>query len=343
MNLTYVGYSQNGLGNQFCSLQLFAGLLGHFKDNNINLVWKLPYNNIQDPQMEQHNKVDTSKIDKHLNNSYTPTLFDLVDFDYDNYTLHKNDYFIKDRSSVNLINAQNSYLNVSGNTVNEQEFSCGKQKIDLKEDMHNIITMTLIWYSRFFYDRSNDIDKNISKFRFKQEYYDLAEKIAKHYGKFNGTQIRLMPDHHQYYKFNSEYLNDGLNKFDDNSLPVLCSIDDFNSNLINNNKLILLEDIILGEFLEDFKQLKFKHRITVALISALVMSMADDFVGTPFSTFSTMIYQLRNNRVDERWKYYPSNNPLFSSYDVNTKPYSWSNLSGTVSWERDWKESKLNV
>lgn len=345
MSLTYIGYSQNGLGNQFCSLQLFAGLLGQFKDTNINLVWKLPYNNMQDPQVERHNKVNTSKIDKYLDNSKNPTLFDLVDFDYDNYTLYENDYFIKNRSKVNLIHAQKSYMNVSGNTKDEDRFSCGKTKIDLKEDMHNLITMTLVWYSRFFYDRSADIDNNLSKFKFKKEYYELAEKIAKHYGKYNGTQLRLMPDHHQYYKFTRDKFEEGLNKFDDNSLPILCSVDDFNHNYIvgNKDRLILLEDIIMQEFLDDFKQLEFQHRITVALISALVMSRADDFIGTPFSTFSTMIYQLRNNRVDERWKYYPSNNPLFSSYDVNTTPYSWSNLTGTVSWERDWKESKLNV
>jgi hypothetical protein len=343
MNLTYIGYSQNGLGNQFCSLQLFAGLLAHYKDINLDLVWRLPYNNIQDPQGESHNKVNTSKIDKYLDNSKTPTLFDLVDFNYDNYTLHANDWFLKERSSINLINAQNSYINVSGNTVNEQAFSCGKERIELKEDTNNLITTTLVWYSRFFYDRSKDIDNNLSRFKFKKEYYEIAEKIAKHYGKFNGTQIRIMPDHHQYYKFSKDGLDAGLQKFDDSSLPILCSVDDFNHKDINNDKLILIEDILFTEFLDDFKQLEYQHRITVALISALVMSMAEDFVGTPFSTFSTMIYQLRNNRIDERWKYYPSSNQIFSSYNADTKPYSWCNIGGTVSWERDWKESKLNV
>jgi len=343
MNLTYVGYSQNGLGNQFASLQAFAGLLGHFKNKNINLVWSMPHRNMEDPQQAAHNKTDTSKIDKHLNNNNVPTLFDLVDFNYDNYTLHKNDHFIKNRSKVNLINAQRAYINVSGNTVNEQHFAGNKKKIVFEEDKHNLITMTLIWYSRFFYDRSQDIDNNLSKFRFKQEYYDLAEKIAKHYGKFNGTQIRIMPDHHQYYKFTKESLSKGLEQFDNNSLPILCSIDNYNNTSINKDKLILLEDIILGEFLKDFKQLTFQHRITVALISALVMSMADDFVGTPFSTFSTMIYQLRNNKIDEKWKYYPSDDILFNIKD--NQPYSWSNYARLyeTGWERDWKESKLHV
>jgi hypothetical protein len=343
MNLTYIGYSQNGLGNQFCSLQLFSGLLAHYKDISLDLVWKLPYNNIQDPQGESRNKVNTSKIDKYLDNSKTPTLFDLVDFNYDNYTLHNNDWFLKERSTINLINTQQSYINVSGNNVNEQQFSCGKQRIELKEDKNNVLNMTLIWYSRFFYDRSKDIDSNLSRFKFKKEYYDLAEKIAKHYGKFNGTQIRIMPDHHQYYKFSKDILEAGLEKFDNKSLPILCSVDDFNHKDINNDRLILIEDILFTEFLDDFKQLEYQHRITVALISALVMSMAEDFVGTPFSTFSTMIYQLRNNRIDEQWKYYPSSNQIFSSYNAETKPYSWSNIGGTVSWERDWKESKLNV
>ena len=342
MNLTYIGYSQNGLGNQFSSLQLFAGLLGHLKDTNINLVWDLTHRNIEDPQSASWNKVNTEKIDKHLNNLESPTIFDLVDFNYDNYTLHKNDYFLKDRSSINLINTHESYLNVSGNTINEKDFAGTRKKVEFKQDCNNLMTNTLMWYSRFFYDRSKDIDVNLSKFRFKQEYYDIAEKIAKHYGNFNGTQIRIMPDHHKYYKFTQDTLNQGLDQFDNKSLPILCSIDDFNSNLIDKNKLILLEDIILGEFLKDFKQLRFQNRVTVALISALVMSMADDFVGTPFSTFSTMIHQLRNNNGDDRFKYYPSKNPVFDNKNTQGGHYSWSRLSvGT--WERDWKESKLNA
>ena len=176
MRLTYIGYSQNGLGNQFASLQAFAGLLGHFKDTNINLVWTLPHNKIEDPQGHRWNKVNTNKIDKHLDNSKVPTLFDLVDFDYDNYTLYKNDWFLKDRSLINLIDTQKSYLNVSGSKINEQEFSSGKKKIELKENVDNLMTKTLIWYSRFFYDRSTDIENNLSKFKFKQEYYDLAKK-----------------------------------------------------------------------------------------------------------------------------------------------------------------------
>ena len=126
------------------------------------------------------------------------------------------------------------------------------------------MTKTLIWYSRFFYDRSTDIENNLSKFKFKQEYYDLAKKIAKHYGKFNGTQIRIMLDHHQYYTFTLDSLTKGLEQFDDQSLPILCSVDDFNHKYVNTDKFILIEDIIFTEFLDDFKQLEYQHRIIVA-------------------------------------------------------------------------------
>lgn len=345
MDITYIGYAHNGLGNQFCSLQLFSGLLGYFNNQNVNLVWNKPFNNMQDPQADSHNGINTSKIDKHIDGSRTPTIFDLVEFDYDNYTLYHKDHYIHNRSSINLIQTQNSYINVSGNTDNEKEFASGKQKIEFMENKHNVMTLTLNWYSRFFYDRSESIDNNLRKFKFKKEYYEIAEKIAKHYGKYNGTQVRIMYDHHQYYMFNEEKFTKGLNSFDNNELPLLCSVDNFNHEYIqkNKNKLILLEDIILNEFLSDFKQLEFQNRITIALISALVMSMAEDFIGTPFSTFSTMIYQLRNNLVDEKWKFYEFDHPLWNQYNVNRKPYSWCGLPQYVSWERDWKESKLNV
>lgn len=339
MDISYIGYSHNGIGNQFCSLQLFAGLLGHFKDKNINLVWDLPYNNMQDPQSESRNEVNTYKIDKHLDNSRNGSIFDLVDFNYDNYTLHPNDHYIKNRSKIQLFNLQRSYISESQNP----DFM-GEQ-IKLSEDKHNILNMTLIWYSKFFHNRSRDVDLNLKKFKFKDEYYQIANNIAKYFGEYNGTQARLMFDHHQYYKFSEQSFNNGLNKFDNPNLPILCSVDNFNHKYIQKNKdrLILVEDIILNDFIDDFKQLKFQNRISIAIISALVMTMAKDFVGTPYSTFSTMIFQLRNNLIDEKWKYYPSNKDIFDNYDTNTVPYSWSNFNSMISWERDWKESKLNV
>lgn len=347
MNITYIGYSYNGIGNQFCSIQTLAGLAGYFKGTNIDVVWHQNENKMQDPQVDDHNLMDTSKIDKHLDNSPI-TIFDLVDFDFDNVTFYEDDRHIKRRYDANLINMQKYFLNVSGNTANVEAFADGRKSImwDIKRD--NILTQTLAWYSKFFYDRNQDIDSAIRSVTFKKEYVTLAKIIARDIGKFNGIQVRIMPDHHQYYKFSKESFERGLDKLEDKSLPLLCSVDNYNHEFITSrkDKLILLEDLILENYLPHFKSLPFQNRITLALLSALVMIESADFVATPFSTFSTMILQQRHNRIGESWKYFPATEPSRSplwidEYDKNFKPYSWSKNGHAVVWEREWEECKL--
>lgn len=343
MGFTFIGYSHNGIGNQYCSIQLLAALSGYFKNYNIDAVWHETSRKMQDPQNDAHNLMDTSKIDKHLNNEPV-TIFDLVDFNFNNVTFFKDDLHLKDRSNVNLIDAQKHFINVTGTTEEVEAFAQGRKSICWSLEKENVMTQTLVWYSKFFFNRSLDIDSAIRRLTFKKEYVWLAKQIARDIGKFNGIQVRAMPDHHQYYKFTKDSFNEGLNKLEDNSLPLLCSVDDYNSTLVkDNDKLILIEDLILTKYLTEFKNLPIQNRITLALLSALIMIESEDFVGTPYSTYSTMIFQHRHNRVGEKWKYFPTQgkNRWIDDYNQNDKPFSWSNLQSGIVWEREWEECKL--
>ena len=60
------------------------------------------------------------------------------------------------------------YSNKSSISDNEIAFAEGRQRLPLDKNLH--VKLTLGWYSRFFYDRSPDLNKAISSVKFKKEY-----------------------------------------------------------------------------------------------------------------------------------------------------------------------------
>jgi len=270
MNITHVLYSHNGLFNQYCSFQHLAGVSGHYKKYEIRAVNNLIPWKIQDPQDYQ---VDTSSIDNKLKNSLVPEFLDLIDYNLPNVSFHSNDYFLKDRLNSNIIQSQISYLNAQpDNNINEKYFSNNRIKAELYENKENIFTMTLNWYSRFFMNRTQDIDYAISTVKFKDPYVNLAKKIAQSLGPFNGAHVRVMTDHFQYYRFDNNKINNGLN-FIDNSLPIFISVDDFNNPVLKSidKKIFYIHEVILNDFYDDFKNLPYSNRVVLGLISSLIL------------------------------------------------------------------------
>lgn len=339
MNIAHVLYSHNGLFNQYCSFQHLAGISGNYKNYEVRAVNNLIPWKIQDPQDYQ---VNTSSIDNKLNNSISPILLDLIDYNLPNVSFYDNDYFLKDRLNSNIIQSQISYLNAQpDNNLNESFFSNNRIRAELHENKENIFTMTLNWYSRFFMNRTNDIDYAISTVKFKDPYVKLAKKIAQSLGSFNGAHVRVMEDHFQYYTFNNNKINAGLN-FIDNSLPIFISVDDFNNPILNNidKDFFYIHEIILNDFYEDFKDLPYSNRVVLGLISSLVMSMANDFVGTPLSTYTAFIHQERHRNNLPSFKFFPGE---FDNINNNDTPFSWNRYSSNhYSWQRDWEECYLN-
>lgn len=347
MKIHLVGYSLNGLCNQFVSLQTVVAIAGLFPNETINLVWHSLSRSktmIEIPQRHNHNQTDVSKISSILETS-NPSIFDLVEFNYDNVVIQETDLYIQNRLNMNFGDFQKIFINCTDGKENIEKFSGCRQEYKFDPIRDNFLTQTLVPYCKVFFNRTREIDLAISKLVFKQPYVDLAKKIANYLGSYNGTHIRIMPDHHQYYQFSKKRLKEGLEKFDNQNLPIICSIDQFDNEFIKSteHKLIYVEDIVLNNFAEDFKALPFHNEVVLGLISLLVMVYADDFVGTPSSTFSNTIHNLRNNIVDEKFKFYPGRGVSWDNYDVNALPYSWNGSGDGISWERDFKESKLNI
>lgn len=344
MRNTFILYSYNGLGNQICSLQLAAGLSAYLNDKELSLVY--PSNkkqkwSIQDPQDYQVNTKDWDVFLKKDN----PSLLDLLDYSFrDNVTVFAEDTCIGNRLDCVIHHCQRSFFSASEGSVEDKAvFLKSKQEIVLDEDKNNIFTYTLSWYSNFFFGRTADMDKEISKIVFKKEYVDLADRISKDLGPYNGAHIRIMRDHHNAFRFTKESLLEGFTSYNSPELPVVVSIDDWNHPLFltNSTPKVAIHELILTDYYESFKSLEYQNRVVLALISLLVMVRASEFVGTPYSTFTSYIQQQRVQNDTETWKFFPGTN--FNIYDPNHKPYSWLSTpyKHSLSWDREWQECKL--
>lgn len=339
MKISYMLYSHNGLYNQLCSFQTLAGIAAKYKDYKIDAVYHQHIKKIQDPQ-EEH--VDLSSIIDKVDNTKNPQLIDFIDFNFDNVVMHPNDYFLTDRLNSNIIHCQETYINCQEEIHdNEDRFAQNKRLATIHEDKNNIFNMTLVWYSRFFYNRTKEIDDAIRSIRFKQEYYDFADMVANKLGSYNSAHTRIMKDHFQYYMFDENRLGSGLTSFIDNTLPLYVAVDDFNNPLICSKipKENMIHNVIFDNFLNDFNSLTFNNTVALGLVTSLIASKARDFVGTPYSTYTTFIHQERCRNDLPSFKFFPGD---FDIYDENFLPYSWNSSNiHDISWQREWKECKL--
>ena len=220
------------------------------------------------------------------------------------------------------------------------ELFLGKRKAFIlpKNEVH--LTNTLNWYSRFFYHRDKNFDLKIKTIRFKQEYYDLAIKIAESLGKFNGVHLRLTDFVTDMYEVQLNLFEDALDTFD-KSLVTVIATDDPKHNILLSSKhnFILLNDYIYKNFFNEFKQLPFTDDVIFGLINNLVMHYSQDFVGTQGSTYSGYIQRCRiNNDLPSSWK-------MFGDLDYKALgKYSWIGYNINElekSWWREWEESKF--
>ena len=184
-----------------------------------------------------------------------------------------------------------------------------------------------------------------SELKFKKPYLDLAEKIANSLGKFKGMHIRLT-DHSNKYDTSPTNLENAQEHFIDKNLPLIVSTDDkYKISMTTKIRCIFVDDIITERFAADFIKLPFHNEVVFGLISLLIMSYAQEFVGTPGSTFSSYIHRLRINRGLDDNLYYINSGRGFDKYEQNG-PYNWNGIqlhTNTKNWWREWKECKLCV
>jgi hypothetical protein len=223
---------------------------------------------------------------------------------------------------------------------NELMFAEGRQRLDIQDNIH--VKNTLGWYSRFFYNRSKELDSALKSVDFKQEYYDFANMICDSIGSFQGAHLRLS-DHVRMFNTTEEMFEQTLLDLEKNGLPIVLSTDEPSHSMVlkNKHRVIMLDEYIVNNFEKEFKSLKFQDEVIFGLICNLVMHKAKYFVGTSGSTYTAYIHRKRlQNGLEESFDFFDKPNKTHSG------PYSWNNYdldNGKKMWWREWKESKLNL
>jgi hypothetical protein len=267
-----------------------------------------------------------------------PHLLDLMNFN-ENLTFidTKIDFFKQEEFVID--DTLNGYYYSTENEISENEslFAEGRQRIPLDKNVH--LKKTLGWYSRFFYNRSPELDNALKSVRFKDVYVDLAKKISNSLGSFQGMHLRLS-DHIKMFNTTQDMFESWLSIYENNGLPIVVSTCEPGNKMIQDNKhrFILLDEYIVNNFRDDFMSLPFQDEVVFGLICNLVLHDSVNFVGTSGSTYSGYIHRVRNQRGVETWDFF--DNPP----KATALPYSWNGYpldNGRKMWWREWKESKL--
>ena len=211
----------------------------------------------------------------------------------------------------------------------------------------NFVGANLAFYSRFFMNRTKEFDLMLSQIRWKAEYVELAARVAESIGPFNGAHARLT-DHTHNYSLLPEAYSEGINKLKDvDKLPLVICTDDPNNAMFKGRTpdALLVNDIINNSFGADFAALPFTDSVAYGLVSMLVMFHAQDFVGTPGSTYTGLIHRAINQRGQCNFNFWREDN--LRKFDKGLHSWSDWSLSGRdpsiESWWREWPESRLQI
>lgn len=331
-----------GLINQVMSVEIGAG---------IAFMEKIPIyfykTNIDKNRTIHPSGVIPEKRKLLYKDSKLPTVFDILDIPKSiKYSVNEeHNLSEKIKSSCVEINDVLSYYYKCSNGDHEKEFSENRKVIPPINSDVNFVKFAFGFYSRFFYNRPKCLDAFFSQLTFKKPYLDLAEKIAKYIGVFKGMHIRLT-DHANKYDHSPANLERSQELFLDKKIPLFVSTDDkFTIMQKTKIKCFFIDDIILEKFAAEFMCLPFHNEVVFGLISLLIMGYAQEFVGTPGSTFSSYIHRLRINSGLDTNLYYINSGRSFEKFEQNG-PYSWNGCdlhTNSKNWWREWKECKLNI
>lgn len=328
-------YNPCGLFNQITSIELGVGL--SFQTGR-PIIWhniNNPFNNDYNARVPIYS-ANYAYNDRNglVDKDIYPKITDLLDWNNKESNVFIDDTVEQFSADAVKINNLMEYC-VSDPT--DLEFIDGRAVLDLDNNFDYDIRKTLGYYSRFFNNRSEALNNELLSVRFKPEYYQLAEQIAKSLGNFNGAHLRLT-DHIVRVSTQSDAFNSGLSQLQGN-LPIVLSTDEPNNSIITNSEynLILLDKYILRNFYNEFRQLQFKEEVSFGILNNLVMHYSKDFIGTPGSTFTGYIQRNINQTRDIKFK-------LFGEDYQPTGKYTWNgHFHDTVTkqWWREWKESKV--
>ena len=369
--LLYKDY-EAGLNNELMSIELAVGIAYL---TNRKLIY---YGTVGDDKQLIHIRggnghyVPAMRRDI-INNQRIPTILDLLEelpvetIDYKSF--HENIESQKlacHNSDLRLINTVFVPSSIKSDPNKLDEFAEGRQVFkDVEEDVLHFKECNLGFYSRFFYTPPDSFYSVIEKIRFKKVYGELADKISQSLGEFNGIFVRLS-DFRTFLPQNKEtYIEEILitlrANFSKNELLVILTDKsenkDFFMPIITEYKNhLFLDEFIIREFADYFKNLPFTDEVTLALIGNIVMHDAKDYIGTPGSSFSAIIHrnwlkkQIQKGKSVSESPFKYVNKGFAGSFKdgifLETKEgfYSWNRVdlpihTETKSWYREWVES----
>jgi len=332
-------YQPCGLFNQITSIELAVGLSQRYDRqliiHNISNPPNPDYGNARVPIYSANYKF--SKRDDRVDRNIFPKITDLVDWDSKDSAVLIDDTINCFTGKEEIIENLMQYYS---SNVSDELFSEGRQMLLMNEDTDYHLRKTLGYYSRFFTNREYELDKALSSVRFKKEYYELSAEIAKYLGEFVGAHFRLA-DHKNFFSPGTETLDSGIATLQ-TGMPIVMCTDEPSSEIIKSSdyEYVYLDEYILDNFYNQFRQLEFKEEVSFGILNNLVMHYSKDFIGSPGSTYTGYIQRAINQNNDNYiWK-------IFNEPDlIQGQPYSWNGYNSkdtfTKQWWREWKESKL--
>jgi len=214
--------------------------------------------------------------------------FELIDFNkslvWEYIAFGKISQFCEDEIKISD-NLFLGYANVSKEIVAGSKYSNKKELIFQEEKSYNMSGPNLANRETFFANQDDNFLNKI-KVNFKQEYVELANKIATSLGDFRGMHVRLTDHAERTFSFSKKDFDKSLSK---SNLKTVILTDDVNNKMFKDKDVIFLDDYIVENFSEDFLSLPSQSEIVFGLIGLLVMCQSKEFVGTPRSTFTAYI------------------------------------------------------
>jgi len=332
-------YNPAGLINQLMSIEIAVGVKEIVKTD------MLIYNILNGPDKNfpiysasrSHN--NRGKV---IDNSNGFIITDILNWkDKDSYILIEDKNYSVTAECETIENFMLHYYDLIEDN-NDIDFAEDRKKIHLSDNMH--LKNTLGWYSRFFNNRTKELDMAIASVRFLPEYYELAEKIALSLGDFNGAHLRLTDHVAQRVNTTQEMFDLGISKINDGKPIVICTDEPDSIILKKYNNFILLDEYIINNFAKDFMEFKYRDEVSFGLLNNLVMHYSKKFVGTIGSTFTGYIQRGMNQKNDIDWHWFDYiTDPIYEQSRVGK--YSWNGsdkiLTFDKQWFREWKESRI--
>jgi hypothetical protein len=224
---------------------------------------------------------------------------------------------------------------------------------------------TLGFYSHFFYgapEKLAELRELLRRIRPETPYRELAMRIAKSLAPFNAVHIRRGDFLYSGISLRANRVTGGevtknlASRFSRNDRLVVCtdvsSADWFAPLLKYFRHVVFLDQLLLHDpWAAEFRALPFHDDTVLALITQLVAEEAQCFVGTPFSSFTSLIQRARGFRKKQSKFLYcysdwdPQHVPFKRCEfpEVQDGPYSWNRtlypvMPGVYSWFREWPE-----